>query len=228
MKEKILAFLKTKLTGVSESFLLGVADLYSKTITEDTQIETTLSAGVIDLIKLSAGQLQTEGDKRATEAAKTALANWRKEKGLDEHGNKTKAEKTDPPADPNDLKTLIAEAINAAINPLQEKLNGYEKEKTTAQLTGKVTAKLKEKGIPESYLKGRNLLIDSEDGIDPLVASIDGDYTAFKQEMAEQGVFISVPKSSTSGLKEGEVLGASIAEKRNTGTSEGLQGKKIV
>jgi hypothetical protein len=111
---------------------------------------------------------------------------------------------------------------------LKNKIEGYDKEKTTAQLIGKVTAKLKEKGIPESYLKGRNLLIETEEAIDPLVASIDGDYNAFKQEMAEQGVFISVPKTPTAGLKEGEALGVSIAEKRNTGASEGLQGKKIV
>ena len=228
MKEKILAFLKTKLQGVQESFLLGVADMYSKTITEESQIETALSTGVIDLIKLSAGQLQTEGDRRATEATKTAVKNALEKLGLDENGKPKKQEQEKKEPDPNDLKTLIQEAINAAINPLQEKLNGYEKEKTTAQLTGKVTAKLKEKGIPESYLKGRNLLIESEDGIDQLVTSIDGDYTSFKQEMAEQGVIISVPKSPAAGLKEGEVLGASIAEKRNAGTSEGVQGKKIV
>lgn len=226
MKEKILAFLKTRLTGVQESFLLGVADLYSKTITDETQIETTLSGGVIDLLKLSAGQLQTEGDRRATEATKTAVKNALEKFGLDENGKPKNKEPEK--ADPNDLKALIQEAINTAINPLQEKLNGYEKEKTTAQLTSKVTAKLKEKGIPESYLKGRNLLIESEDGIDQLVTTIDGDYTAFKQEMAEQGVIISVPKSPAAGLKEGELLGASIADRRNTGVSEGLQGKKIV
>lgn len=229
MKEKILAFLKTRLQGVSESYLNGVADLYGKTLTEEAQIETTFTDGVIDLIKLSAGQLQTEGDKRATEAAKTALKNYQEKHGLDENGKPKGQPKTDDPPKPDDLKTLIQEAINAAINPLQDKLNGFEKEKTTQQLTGKLMSKLKEKGIPESYLKGRNLLINEEAEVDQLTATIESDYTAFKQEMAEQGVIISVPKSSVGEIKAGEAFGASIAERRNTGAPvEGsVKGKEI-
>lgn len=230
MKEKILAFLKSKLTGVSEAYLSGVADLFGETITEESQIETTFPDGVIKLLKHNSGQLQTEGDRRATEAQKTAVKNALEKLGLDENGKPKGQPPTPPktPSDPNDLRAMIQEAISAAINPLQDKLNGYEREKTAAQLQGKVLAKLKEKQIPESYLKGRNLLIESEDGIDTLVNSIDADYTGFKQEMAEQGVFISIPKTPAAGLKEGEALGQSIADKRNTGSSEGIQGKKII
>ena len=227
MKEKILAFLKSKLTGVSESYLSGVAETLSKTITEESQIETAISAGVIETLKFSAAQLQIEGDKRATEAQKTAVKNAFEKLGLDENGKPLKKDTPTPPADPNDLKALIQEAVNAAINPLQERINGYDKEKTTAQLTSKLTAKLKEKGIPESYLKGRNLSIEKEDEIDNLITGIESDYNGFKQEMAEQGVIISTPVSGTGAIKEGEALGTSIAEKRNAGTSDGVQGKKV-
>ena len=51
----------------------GIADHYAKTVTEESQIETTLTDGVIDLLKLNAAYFQTEGDRRATEAADTAL-----------------------------------------------------------------------------------------------------------------------------------------------------------
>ena len=73
MKEKILAFLKTKLPGVPDNYLLGIAEHYSKTVTEEKQVETTFTDGVIDLLKLNANLIQSEGDKRVTEATKTAL-----------------------------------------------------------------------------------------------------------------------------------------------------------
>ena len=75
MKEKIVAFLKSKLTGVSESFLSGVADTFSKTVKEETDIETVITDGIIETLKYSAKELQVEGDRRATEATKTALKN---------------------------------------------------------------------------------------------------------------------------------------------------------
>lgn len=230
MKEKILSFLKSKLTGVSESYLSGVAEFYSKTITEDSQLETTFPDGVIELLKHNAGLLQTEGDRRATEAQKTAVKNALEKLGLDETGKPKGTPPTPPtPPDPNIPKwfTEWTAKQEQETTALKSKLEGYDKEKTQSQLQGKITAKLKEKGIPESYLKGRNLLVETEDGIDQLVTTIEGDYTGFKQEMAEQGVFISVPPASV-GSKAGEALGQAIADKRNTGSSEGIQGKKIV
>src|ERR1035437_6774248 len=86
MKEKIVNFLKTRLPGVAESYINGVADHYSKTIVEEKQIEATFTDGVIDLLKLNSGLLQSEGDKRVTEATKTALENFRKKHNLDENG----------------------------------------------------------------------------------------------------------------------------------------------
>lgn len=214
MKEKILLALKTACgttTSISDKTLDKIAETLATTITEESQIEAAieLQKPILQAIDGNINFVAAEAVKKVKPVEKT---------------QEKQVEKT---ADPNDLKTLIAEAINAAINPLQEKLNGYEKEKTQTQLTSKITAKLKEKGIPESYLKGRNLLIESEDGIDTLVNSIDADYTGFKQEMAEQGVIISAPKSSAGGLKEGEALGQAIADRRNTGSSEGIKGKEI-
>jgi len=75
MKEKILAFLTTRLSGVSKAYLEGVADTYSKTITEESQIETILNDGVISGLKYAADFAQREGDRRATDATATAVSN---------------------------------------------------------------------------------------------------------------------------------------------------------
>lgn len=238
MKEKILSFLKTntKLNGVQDSYLLGVAELYSKTITDETQIATTFTDGVVDLLKFNAGLLQTEGDKRATEAAKTALKNYQKEHGLNEDSTpikketKKKVKDVDPDDsdDTDDSKMPAwAKKLLADNTELKTKFEAQEQEKTTAQLTGKISAKLKEKGIPESYFKGRNLIPKSEAEIDQLITSVETDYNGFKQEMAEQGVVISVPPTGAGSVKEGEATGKALAEKRNTNASEGVKGKKV-
>lgn len=208
MKEKILSFLKSKLTGVSENYLSGVADHYSKTVTEEAQIETTFTDGVIDLLKLNAGLLQTEGDKRATEAAKTALKNYQDKHGLNEDGTPIKklgrplkGVETDPeePAWFTTYKKEQQESNEA----LKAEIETQKQEKTLAALSERVSKHEKLKDIPASYLRGRNLVPKSEAEIDQLVASIENDYNGFKQEMAEKGVIISVPPTGggTSGDK---------------------------
>lgn len=231
MKDKILSHLKTRLPGVAENYLAGVAEHYAKTVTEDSQIETTLTDGVIDLLKLNAAFLQTEGDKRATEAADTALKNYRKKHGLDENGkpiegNPPKKSKDVDPDEPAWFKSY-REAKDAELAEVKTKLENQEKEKARMSLTEKVKSHEKLKGIPASFLNKCNLIPESEDKLDQLADTIAADYTVLKQELAEQGVHISVPPAGGSGIKEGAALGKMIAEKKNTNTSDGVKGKAI-
>jgi hypothetical protein len=227
MKEKIFAFLKTRLTGVPDNYLLGVADHYSKTVTEETKIEATFTDGVIDFIKHNAAFIQSEGDKRATTAAETALKNYRERHGLDENGKpiKTKPKKKRKEVDDSDEEEVPAWA--AELKELKEELENIKKEKTANALIDKVKSHDKLKEIPASFLKGRNLIPQSEGEIEQLAASIEADYSAFKQEMAEKGVVISAPPVGGGSVKEGETLGKSIAEKKNANASEGVKGKAI-
>lgn len=224
MEEKLLAFLKGKLQGTSESYLRGVAQHYAKTITDETQIETTLDDGVIGLLKLNAGILQTEGDRRATEATKTAVKNAFEKLGLDENG-KPKVTQEDQ-ADPTDLKSVLEKLLNDKLTPLQDKILGFEKEKTQSQLMGKLTSKLKEKGIPQSYYKNRNISIENDSDLETLTTAIESEYGVFRQELIDSGVVISVPKASTGQTNDGS-FGAKIAERQNAGASSGVEGKKI-
>jgi DNA-binding transcriptional MerR regulator len=208
MKEKILTFLKSKLTGVSESFLSGVADTFSKTIKEEKDIETVFTDGIIDTLKFSATQLQIEGDRRATEAQKTALKNFQEKHGLNEDGTPIKKvgrPKKDADSDNSDDDEKMpkwAEKLLAKNAELEQKIEAQAQEKTLAGLSERVSKHEKLKDIPQSYLKGRNLVPKSEAEIDQLVATIEADYNGFKQEMAEKGVVISVPP--TGGGQQGE------------------------
>jgi Fe-S cluster assembly scaffold protein SufB len=207
MKEKILAFLKSKLTGVSESFLSGVADTFSKTIKEEKDIETVFSDGIIEALKFSATQLQIEGDRRATEAQKTALKNFQEKHGLNDDGTPIKKvgrPPKDKDVDPDEPVwfTAFKEEQKKSTDDLRAEIEKQKQEKTLAALSERVSKHEKLKDIPQSYLKGRNLVPKSEAEIDQLVATIEADYSGFKQEMAEKGVIISVPP--TGGGQKGE------------------------
>ncbi len=201
MKEKILAFLKTKLSGVPDNYLLGVAEHYSKTVTEEKQIETTFTDGVIDLLKLNAGLIQSEGDKRVTEATKTALKNFQEKHGLTEDGTpikkpvgrppKTKDEDSDP-AEPAWFTAFKKEQADS-VAALKSEIEAQKQEKTLAALSERVKAHDKLKDIPPWYLKKCNLVPESEDKIEQLATSIETDWNEAKQFEAERGVHISVP-----------------------------------
>ena len=197
MKEKILTFLKSKLTGVSESFLAGVADTFSKTVKEEKDIETTITDGIIETIKFSATQLQVEGDRRATDASKTALKNFQEKHGLKEDGTPIKKvikpEDVKPDPDEPAWFTAYKKEQGESFTKLQKDIDTQKQEKTSVALSKRVREHEKLKDIPASYFKGRNLTPKSEDEIDQLVASIETDFNGFKQEMAEKGVEISTP-----------------------------------
>lgn len=231
MKEKILSFLKTKLTGVQESYLAGVADTLSKTITEEDKIATSITDGVIETIRVGAMFIQSEGDRRATEAAKTAVKNYMDKHGLTEDGKPVKPPKKEDvtPTDTPDWFKQYQTKVDEVIGGLKSKLDEYEKSKTREAMSGRLTSKLKELGVDETFIPAmtRNLAIESEDKIDQLAAQIHEDYQSIVQKKAEQGVVINVPATPKPGVKEGEALGKSIAAKKNATSTDGVQAKKI-
>jgi hypothetical protein len=239
MKEKILAYLKTKIGshagGIQETYLNGIAETYSKTITEEDKIATELNDTVLGSIKTSYDFILSEVGRRTTEAQKTALKNFMEKHGLDESGNKIEAE---PPKKKNVTKTddlpqwfidYQAKMEQQTI-ALQSKIEGYEKQKTQEQLLGKVHSKIEELGIPKDYLGKvalRGLQVNSDEEIDVVVQEIESDWKKFKQTAAEQGVSVSIPPTPKGGVTEGEAVGKAIAARRNAQVSEGVKAKKL-
>lgn len=189
MKEKILQALKTKYTGVQSLILDRVADELAKTVTDETTIETAVG-GVGGLITTFSSLLQSEGDKRATSAVATAISGYEKQHNLKE-GKPIEAPKQ---PEPGDISAIVAQAVKAAIEPMQHKLNQYETKGATDVLVGKLKAKMADKKIPETFLKGRT--IETEEMLDTVMAEIETDYTAVKQNLVNEGVVVELPKQS--------------------------------
>jgi phenylalanyl-tRNA synthetase alpha subunit len=186
MKEKILAALRAKYPGTQAALIDRVADTMAGTVTDETQIETIISGdGVKNLLTF----FQSETDRRATEATKTAVANYEKQHNLKD--GKPSTGNPEPPADtPEWAKTLIKQN-----QELAAKVQTLEKGSVTSGLMDRVKAKLTEKKIPGAFLKGRT--IEKEEEIETLVSEIETDFQAVRQEMVNQNLVVDVPANPT-------------------------------
>jgi len=224
MKEKILAFLKTKLSGVADSYLNGVAEFYSKTITEETKIESTLN-DQIELLRENARLLQSEADRRVTDAVQTAKKNEWKRLGLDENGNKS-VQKTQEPEHP-EQKDEIEEKLKKLLEPLQAEIEGYKKEKEQTRLFKSLEEKLNGK-VPNTFYKGRTLELN-EDNLETIATSLETEFNSLKDDLVKSGVIIKVPVTPASPKEESKI-GEQIAERQNqtgTGQADSFPAKKI-
>lgn len=208
MKGKILVALKTKYKtfGFGDKAFDGVADYLSKTVTEESQIETAIS-GVEGLLKAFQGDIDTVRNE------KSGL-----QKQLDEL--KTKIENPNPSPDPkpedkSDIATIIANAVSAAVKPLSDKLAQFETEKSQATRQEQVMAKAKEYGIPETFAK-RYAIPDDAD--------LDTYFKDVKQELANIGFSgVNPPESAEVKIeKEAESIANMISE----GTKTIVESKK--
>lgn len=209
MKGKILVALKTKYKtfGFGDKAFDGVADYLSKTVTEESQIETAIS-GVEGLLKAFQGDIDTVRNE------KSGL-----QKQLDEL--KTKIENPNPNPNPkpedktDDMATIIANAVSAAVKPLSDKLAQFETEKSQATWKEQILAKAKEYGIPETFAK-RYAIPDDVD--------LDTYFKDAKQELANIGFSgVNPPESAETKIeKEAE----SIANTINEGTKQIVEQNK--
>lgn len=205
MKGKILVALKTKYKtfGFGDKAFDGVADYLSKTVTEESQIETAIS-GVEGLLKAFQGDIDTVRNE------KSGL-----QKQLDEL--KTKIENPNPNLKPEEKKDDVpawAQALIDSNKSLLTEVSTLKQEKLQATRQEQIMAKAKEYGIPKNYAK-RCAIKDDED--------LDVYFKDLKQEFANDGFEgVTPPESAETKIeKENE----SIASMINEGTKTIVESK---
>ena len=211
MKGKILVALKTKYKtfGIGDKAFDGVADYLSKTVTEESQIETAIS-GVEGLLKAFQGDIDTVRNE------KSGL-----QKQLDELKNKIENPNPNPNSNPkpedkkDDMATIIANAVSAAVKPLSDELAQFKVEKSQATRQEQIMAKAKEYGIPETFAK-RYAIPDDAD--------LDIYFKDAKQELANIGFSGVTPPESAETKMEKEA--ESIANMISEGTKTIVESKK--
>lgn len=209
MEEQILTALKTKYKnlGFGEKALSGVAAFLAQTVTEENGIEPAVTGAEL-LLKA----FQSDIDARVTSAVSKAKSEQKPEQA--------------PPAEKKPEKK--DDEVPTWAKGILDRLDAFEKKEARTTLVSQAKAKLAEKKIPESFLRGRSLELQSEAEIDNLVSSIEADYTAFRQDLVNQGVIVNNPQEG-GGDKADAAIAKMIAEKRNNPTmASGVVGKKLI
>jgi hypothetical protein len=150
MKQKLLNALKEgyKNLGLAESAFERVAAFGETFITSDEQIESFVKAAEA-MLKAE----QSAADKVRTElnAKIKGLEGEKADLEAKLNGNNPPEPNPEPkPHDTSDIAAIVAQAVAAAINPLQEKLNAFE----TAQSQKSAVAALDELKATWDYAKG--------------------------------------------------------------------------
>jgi hypothetical protein len=188
MYQKILEQLKAKHAGVPTALLERVAKKLSETVTEESAIQSAvdgLDAMPIPITEF-AGILQSEGDRRVSEALK-------KVQTKPDPAKPDPAKPNPDPANPNPG----GDETSSMLKTLLEKVERLEKEKTFQSYNDKLMAAMKEKKIPIQLAKNR--VIESDEQFDQVIADIEKDFNEMKSDLAQKGLLNLKPENSTGG-----------------------------
>ncbi|KAA5416544.1 hypothetical protein [Bacteroides cellulosilyticus] len=205
--EQILAGLQQKFTGVDTAILTRIATKKAEGVTDETKVNS-----IVEGISFS-DVLNSYGDFRAGDATRTSVLNYEKRYNLKdgkpiENPNPNPNPNPKPEDKTDDMATIIANAVNAAVKPLSDKLAQFETEKLQATRQEQIMAKAKEYGIPETFAKRYAI---------PNDADLDTYFKDAKQELANVGFSgVTPPESAETKIeKEAESIAKMIDEGTN-------------
>lgn len=160
IQEQILAGLQTKFTGVDTALLTRIATKRAEGITDASQVNS-----IVEGINFT-DVLNSYGDYRANGAVASAVQNYEKKHNLKD-GKPIEEPNPNPQPNPNpkpsdDMATIIANAVSAAVKPLSEKLTQFEAGKAAQERSAQIAAKAKEYGIPESFVPMLKIADDAD------------------------------------------------------------------
>ena len=192
MHKEILEALKTNFSGVSETILDRVARNLAKTVTKSEDVQTAVDGVRFQQV------LDSYGDSRATDATKTAVANYERKHGLkDGEKVETKESKNTAPDDtkePDEDTPEWAKAIVSSVKTLSETvaaMQGAELTKSRKQKLDEIIAPLPElqrKGYERISLKD---LKDEE--FDSLLVEIKGEVGEITKAQGVKGAVFGKP-----------------------------------
>lgn len=183
MKETILALLIAKFSGERKDGLTQLAGslaLQAETKEEaQALVEKLTQPKVTDFIK----DWRSGVDKEITTATKTAEEKLKEKFDFVEKGKSDPDPATEPPKGDDDIDAKIQAAVQAAVTPLTQKLQGYEdNERITARQTF-ISNTAKELQLPDWRIAEGFSFTDTDDE-----SAIKQKLTAIKQNLITAGL----------------------------------------
>lgn len=198
MKEKLLALLVAKFVGVDNAILEKIAEKKAAGITDEGQLQTIVDGVDFGTI------LQSEADRRATEASQTARQNaiseYEKKHNLKD--GKVIETPTPPPAPPapkegeTELEKLVRTQAEQ-INQLTGLVKGVVENQTTSQKQASAKVLFDEAELPEKWFDSR-IDVNSETSVKDQITALKTEYDEIRQGVINKSVEngLTIPKSS--------------------------------
>lgn len=202
MKEKLLALLTAKFSGVRRDGLTHLAS--SLALQVATEEEAQALVDKFDLAKVTefVKEWRSGVDTEITTASKTAEDKLKEKYDFVEKGKAGGNQgKTDPPAD--DLDAKFNAYFDSKVKPIQDELNAYKAKESQAARQSLILGKAKELGIPEWRINEGFTIADDADetAINTTLSGIKQNIvTAGLEGKKNEGTFI--PSSNEAQIKE--------------------------
>lgn len=229
MKDKILALLVAKFAGVRKDGLAQLAAMLSLQIEKEEEVTAIIDKLTPEKVDSFIKDWRKDVDKEVSESNKTFEGNLKKKYDF--------VEKKEPDTNPNpnpkqesgkdDIATIVANAVKAAVEPFQQKLSAFEGSKIKETRLQTLQGKLKD--TPKTYSDKiiadfNRMSFESDDSFNEYLSETEKNISDFTQELADSKLATGTrPYVSTSTEKESPAVQAYIQAK----TADNLDGKKI-
>lgn len=202
MNQKILEALKEKFTGASDDVLVRLANKIGKKITTEEDISPAVEK--ITLQEL----IDSEADRRATEAQKTAIQNYEKKYKLKD-GMKYEDSEEMNSKDVQEIKEDTpewAKQIIEANSKLAERLNAFESNKISTERKQKLQDIVDK--LPDQLKKPYSrVAVDTlnEEQFAGLLAEIEGEVDSLFSDFNQKGAVFGRPTNNLGGTPRQEL-----------------------
>ena len=187
MKEKILALLIAKFSGVRKDVLNHMARAFALQVATEEEaknlVEKITDAQVNEYVK----EVRADVDKEVSESNKTFETNLKKK--FDFVAKRDTEPGGDPKPDPNDITATVKAAVAEAVKPLQEKLAGFESDSVAKARLQALNEKLngcKDETFKKQTLKDfARMKFDTDDAFKEYLTEKSADIESANQNVAD-------------------------------------------
>lgn len=187
MKEKILALLIAKFSGVRKDVLNHMARAFALQVATEEEaknlVEKITDAQVNEYVK----EVRADVDKEVSESNKTFETNLKKK--FDFVAKRDTEPGGEPKPDPNDLAATIKAAVAEAVKPFQDKLAGFESANVAKSRLQALNEKLngcKDETFKKQTLKDfARMTFDTDDAFNEYLTEKAADIESANQNVAD-------------------------------------------
>ena len=230
MKDKLLALLTAKFSGVRKDVLLQMARVMALHCADETEAKGLVDKLTVEQVNEFGKDFRADVDKEVSNSTKTFEENLKKKFDFVERKVEPGDQKPDW-NDPKDIAELVKAAVAEAVKPYQERLDKFSKDDTAKSRLQQIEGKLggcKDEFFRQNTLKSYGRMSFADDNaFNEYLADLDKDIATANQNFSDTKMRGQVQPMFNHVDKDG--VSSEVAEfvKEKTGENDMFSGKKL-